>query len=263
MSKLVRRGETVADPVRATNRLRDHIVSALARYFELSARMRDFENTFGRQVLQAAARLREIVASRHALQVDCARIRARLAGAGYASVEEVEADISSVLSEDRGVCTAAIGTVLDADPGPGDEGADLDPATKDRITREFKRIVLPAVHADTSGEPFPVFDAVYNAYRARDYVVMEALVIQYRGAPNADRLTEYRAAQRRLDARLRATGRHATDSELRDPADARRRMAARHQQIRRAIDEQAEHIEQLRRSLETLLGDIRGRTHVG
>jgi chromosome segregation ATPase len=71
------------------------------------------------------------------------------------------------------------------------------------------------------------------------------------------RLSGYRAAQRRLDRRLHALRRDATDAELTDSEEARRRMRRQSEEFRRAVDEEAERLEEIRGRLQALLSHSR------
>ncbi|MGW0760297.1 hypothetical protein ACWD1Y_28095 [Streptomyces sp. NPDC002814] len=275
MSRLVPRFETTAALIQATNEVREQVVRALATYVELSGRMREFEDTFSAQVLHAAQQLHDIIGQRRRLEAELDRIRTRIERDGYESAQEIEDDVHAVLTAepDDAAEAARHGAAPDAEdePGAGDGDDGLDDAARKRIVRDFKRVVLPSVHADTSDASFAVFDVAYSAYKAKDYVVMEALVIQYRGEIGVEddagrtvlqeeaaaRLGEYRAAARRLEERLRAVRRHVTDAEVHNPEETRLRMRQRNEQIRRAIDEEAEHVLELRRRLEALLDSAR------
>lgn len=270
VSRLVPRFETTAALVRATNEVRERVVRALAEYLELVARMRQFEDAFSTQVLHSAQHLHDITAQRKRLAAELARITGRIDRGGYESAGQIEDDVRAVLTAaqvDAAEVAAHPAAPADVADGPGEDDDGLDEVTRRRIVRDFKRIVLPAVHADTSDTAFPVFDMAYSAYRARDHVLMEALVIQYRGEVGAAddegrpllqeqvaaRLHDYRAAARRLDARLRAVRQDITEDELSNPERTRQRMARWHEELRQAIDEEAERVLELRRRLETLV----------
>jgi len=280
VSRLVPRFRTIADLVEATDEVREGVVRGLAEYVGLAARMREFEDEFSAQVLHAAQQLHEVIGRRKHLEAELERIRARIDRGGYGSAGEIEDDVRAVLDAaraDEADADAAAGAPGDAEE-PGDATGDgLDEAARKRILRDFKRIVLPSVHADTSDTSFSDFDVAYSAYRARDFVLMEALVLQYRGpvgAAEADgrtitreqaeaRLGEYQAAAWRLDDRLRALRREITQDERDHPEQTRERMRERNEQIRRAIDAEAERVQLLRRRLETLAGSARDEDGAG
>ncbi|WP_181785955.1 hypothetical protein [Streptomyces phytophilus] len=274
MSRLVPRFRTTADLVEATNDVREQVVRGLAEYVGLAARMREFEDAFSAQVLHAAQQLHEVIGRRKHLEAELERIRSRIDRGGYGSADEIEDDVRAVLDAARADAEAADADA--ASPGEAEEPADatgdgLDEAARKRILRDFKRIVLPSVHADTSDTSFSDFDIAYSAYKARDFVLMEALVVQYRGPVGAAeddgrtvtreeaeaRLREYRAAARRLEDRLRALRREITQDERDHPEQTRQRMRERNEQIRRSIDAEAERVLLLRRRLETLADGAR------
>lgn len=249
--------------VSATNAVRDRVVHALAGYLELSASMRELEDAFSTQVLHTARRLHDMVEARTRLEAEHRRIRARLDRGGYASDEELAEDVRAALTDDA---ETARDTVAVAEVPEPDE--DLDPATKDRIVREFKRIVLPRVHADTSATPYAVYEVAYAAYRGRDHTVMAAFVVEYRGRVTdrgddgralthtelAARLADYEVTERRLDGRCAALCGDLTEDELRDPAGARERMARQHEQFRQAIVAEADRLREVRERLAALAG---------
>jgi hypothetical protein len=257
----------VVDVVHASNdvdEVRARVVRALDEYIELSDRMRGFEAAFGAHVLHTAAQLNETISHRRRLEAEYERIRAKLARGDYADAAAVEDDVRSAL-----VTTDTEHPDVGADGEPPSEAVaeeldeELDEATRERIVRDFKRIVLPSVHADTSDTPYAIFDVAYSAYKARDYTLMEAFVIRFRSLTpltpeQAGALLDgYRAAERRLERRLRALRRDATYDELHDPEAARQRMRRQSEEFRRAIDEEAERLEDIRRRLQELLRHAR------
>jgi hypothetical protein len=255
---------SVTDVVDATNEVRARVVRALEEYIELSDRMRRLEDTFSIHVLHTAARLHETIGHRRRLESEYERIRARIDSSGYASAAELADDVRSVLTTteteypDAGAGAAGqpLDEVVVAAP---DEG--FDAASRERIVREFKRIVLPNVHADTSDAPYAIFDVAYSAYKTRDYTIMDAFVIRFRTVTAEDertRLPDYLAAERRLDRRLRELRRDATYEELHDAETARQRMLRQNDEFRRAIDEEAERLEAVRTRLQALLREQAG-----
>lgn len=278
MSEPVPQFTMAADLVQAANEVREHVVRALTRYLELSARMREFEDVFSTLVLHSGQQLQEIRQSRRRLEAERDRIRTNIERGLYGSAEDVEDDVRAALARHQAaeeeISAKAGGSGLEDDFSEAGGGTDLDSATRERIIRDFRRFVLPAVHADTSDSSFSAFETAHSAYKAKDYVIMEALVIRYRGELTtidrdgravSDRearawLMDYEAAARRLDERLRAISGQATDSELSSPEEARQRMAERHERIRRAIDEETERMQEVRRDLDSLLSQARDNT---
>jgi hypothetical protein len=263
----------LADKVREIDKVRARVVLALDEYIGLSDRMRRLEAAFSVQVLHTAARLHETIARRRKLEAEYERIRRKLDGGGYASAEALYEDVCEALvtveteHPDAGTGGepdpgAGAGTDVDSDAGVdrsalAEDEKELDAAVKARIVRDFKRIVLPNVHADTSDTPYAIFDVAHSAYKARDYTLMEAFVIRFRILPEQEadvHLPQYLAAERRLDRRLRRLRQAATFDELNDTEEAaNQRMREQSEEFRRAIDAEAERLAEVRGALRALL----------
>ncbi len=251
------------------NQVRGRVVRLLGEYVALALRQRAFEELFRTRVLHAGYQLREVVEERRRLAAECDRIRTGIARGGYRDAADAAADARRVLAVPRGpdpdphadphAAPEAVELPAFARPA-GDDG--LDGPARRRILRDFRRIVLPGVHADTSDAPYEAFDAAHAAYRGRDHVLMESFVIQHRGelgpAEAAGRLAEYRAAAGRLRHRLRLLREESSPAELADDGEARRRIEERYREIGQAIDAESEQLLRLRGHLATLVD--RGRT---
>ncbi|MEO3751678.1 hypothetical protein [Streptomyces sp. B6B3] len=262
------------DAAGGANEVRGRVVRMLGDYVALALRQRAFEELFRVRVLHAGYQLREVVEERRRLAAECDRIRAGIARGAYRDAAEVAADARRALVPPPGPDAGADADPdadPDAAPAPGAatfgrpaDDAGLDESTRRRILREFRRIVLPGVHADTSDAPFEAFDAAHAAYRVRDYVLMESFVIRHRGelgrAEAADRLAEYRAAAGRLRHRLGLLRAECSPAELADDGGVRRRIEERSREIGRAIDAESEQVLRLRGYLTTLVdrGRLRG-----
>ncbi|GAB3412067.1 hypothetical protein GCM10027569_29670 [Flindersiella endophytica] len=265
----------MADKVREIDNVRARVVLALEDYIALSDRMRRLEAAFSVQVLHTAARLHETIARRRTLEAEYERIRGKLERGGYASAEALYEEVCEALvtvetehpDGDEAGAEPQSGAEGDA-AAPDTSGAfdrsalaedekELDAAVKARIVRDFKRIVLPNVHADTSDTPYAVFDVAHSAYKARDYTLMEAFVIRFRILPDQEvcsHLAQYLAAERRLDRRLRTLRQAATFDELNDTEEAaNQRMRQQSEEFRRAIDEECERLAEVRGALRALL----------
>ena len=152
---------TVLELVKAANEVREQVVRTLSQYLELAARMRDFEDLFSAQVLHSEQQFLEITRNRRRLEAERDRIRARLEAGRYNTLEEIEDDVRDALAGNWAGNEEAAAAVDDGLDETAD-GAELDSATKQRILRDFKRIVLPAVHADTSDASFSPTPATWS-----------------------------------------------------------------------------------------------------
>lgn len=272
------RYDEAAAIVRKTKDVQDAVVSALVRYIELAERMREFEDTFSAQILSAAGELFMIRTQRKRLESAYRRIQAKVDNGEYRNAEEIreEVDIALDLSDVDMTKLDVTAEQLNRDHG-GHDSDELDATTKERIYRAFRRIVLPRVHSDTSDADYSEFEVAYAAYKSKDYVLMEAFVIQYRDSIGLEedgqlltlaqlttRLNEYQAAQKRLDNRLLVLQREITSVEIKAPEQARKRMEEQGENLRRAIMEESEKIRALQSSLESLAGSAgrdNGRAH--
>ncbi len=247
-----------------TNEVRERVVHDLAAYIDLSAAMREFENAFQARVMHTAQQLHDAIEERRRLEAEFERIRRKVDRGEYGGAEEVEDDVRAALTPVDADARAEAPEAVGDDDSTGDG---VDPAAKKRIIREFKRIVLPKVHADTSDTSYSIFEVAYSAYKSGDHVLMEAFVIQYRGEVDGSdddgrpltrsrletRLSEYRAAARRLDDRCRDLRRDAVEDEIRDPEQVHERIARQQEEFRRAVVREAERVQELRARLEALV----------
>ncbi|WP_063935860.1 hypothetical protein [Actinokineospora spheciospongiae] len=257
--------------VRQTKDVQTAVVSALLRYIELTVKMREFEDLFSSQVVSTAAELFMVREQRKRLEREYRRIQQKVAQGDYDTADEIKAEVDEALRSFDGVAAPA-GSEAAPEPG-GYEGERIDAATKARIVREFKRTVLPNVHSDTSEAEFSEFEVAYSAYRSRDYTLMEALVIQYRGEIGLEedgqpltlrqlqtRLADYRAAQKRLDERLRSLEQDVTSAEVSAPDQARKRMEEQRERFLHAIAEEADKVRDLQDLLRDLAATARNRS---
>lgn len=257
------RHDDAAIIVRKTKDVQASVISSLTQYLDLAARMREFEDTFSAQILGVAGELVLLRRKRRNLEAEYGRIKNKLDEGKYHNADEIAEDVGKALeSADVDSLDPSPGRPEDTDPY---EAERFDTATRQRIVRAFKRIVLHSVHPDTSDAEYSEFEAAYSAYQARDYTLMEAFVIRYRGevgfeedgqlltlAQLTTRLSQYQAAEKRLDARLRALQRNATPAELNSPEQAIRRIEEQGEKFQQAITEEAERVRNLQNRLRAL-----------
>ena len=130
---------------------------------------------------------------------------------------------------------------------------------------EFNKVVLAKVQADTSEAPFEGFGVMYDAYRRKDYLLLAAFVIQYRGdlaspAVDASRflvdarryLREYRSVLAGLEKRLERQRNDPTMGSLENRQALLAQMRRQSLEIRKAATEEAERVLLLRSCLEDL-----------
>uniref|UniRef100_UPI003F496F0E hypothetical protein n=1 Tax=Nocardia suismassiliense TaxID=2077092 RepID=UPI003F496F0E len=256
--------------VEKTNDVRRAVMSALINYLGLSQRLRALEDTFEEQILNTAGELYLLKNQRKRLEAAFERIQAKVDKGEYVNAGELEEEVAAVLES----CDSEFDPELDGTPDaeavaqipkPEHEDEVLDEATKERIYRTFRRIVLPRVHSDTSDADLSEFEVAFAAYRSRDYTLMEAFVIRYQDDIGAEqdgnvltlaqlttRLQEYQDAQKRLDNRMLGLQRTAATAELKAPQQARERMEKQGHRLRQEILAESERIRELETRLESL-----------
>jgi len=146
---------------------------------------------------------------------------------------------------------------------PQDIVEDVD---EDQITDDFKRIVLPAVHPDTSDTPKEVFLTVMGIYKALDYLLMEAYIVQYRDEiePKSEqnilishdhlsqRQREYHRLSERMGRRLNAIKKEVDPIEIDQPDKVRENILKLRDEIKHNIQLEGEKIFELRVKIQEL-----------
>lgn len=260
--------------VEECNELRDRILAILDEHNQLSSRMNELEEMFLTFVVLPGSQLRTVTQRRKFLEREYNRIRQAIEQGSYLSPEEIDHDIEQTLRHaevaydydigetDESLKAMSPGVVLE----PIEVDAVIDDEEKQELVREFKRIVMPQVHPDTSDAPFEVFDTVYKAYEKRDYLLMEVFIIEYRGGivqpPGEDLLAffdlvgtysqRYRSVLERLQKRVEKLRQDMASQDMENPQKVRLRMERHNKEIRKAIYEESERIIHLRGCLEDL-----------
>ena len=54
----------------------------------------------------------------------------------------------------------------------------VDAIEQESVVREYKRVVLPEIHPDTSNASVETFKTVYEVYEKRDYLLIKNFVRQ-------------------------------------------------------------------------------------
>jgi hypothetical protein len=252
------------------------LVGLLTDYLRLQANMTEMENMFLTHVLMPGYQLRETTRRCEFLEGEYTRIKDRIRDGYYSSPAEVEEDVREVLKRSdlefsRKAVEEAEDDLLRQAPATGWEMVDHDfnpdDKEKDRILREFKRAVIPRIHADTSAAPFEEFQMVYSAYKKKDYLLMKAFIIRYQGDPEpgpgesaedfAGR-TENLARESRhvlesLERRMAGLRQHMSDLELEKQDKVILQLKNQNKEILRSIYEQAEKVLRLQKMLEELI----------
>jgi hypothetical protein len=256
--------------------VRRRVTELLDEYTRLAARMSEFENAFMSYVLLPGYHLQMAVKKREFLEKEYARIRDNIQWNAYSSTEEIAQDVRQAISHaevdfsgrelaDKAEETSSQSPVAGLDPGGQD--LDLTEEEKASITGEFKRSVIPKVHADTSDAPFEEFNSVLDAYKKKDFLLMKAFIIRYgdecvRGEGESEedfvaRIARSTAGDRKvldkLAARIDGLKRNMTDKELENQDDVLTQLKNQNREIQKAIYKEAEELLRIQNLLEGLV----------
>lgn len=258
------------------NTLREKIIALLEQFNQWRKAMREMEQLFLVNFVRPGFILKQAVRQREYLEAALLRLRTRIINREFQSLPDLDNEIRSVLNhsehafeadqrsyEDENIQSEGFWKMIrELDPQQLVEEID-----EDRIERDFRKIVLPAVHPDTSDESVDTFLTVKTVYEQNDYLLMEAYVAKYRGeavfAEDADpreteeRLSEqerqYHSLSERLDRRLVALKKEMTTAELEDPEKVKQLLETQRDEIRHLIQVETEKIFNLRKLIMELI----------
>jgi len=268
------------------NDTRTEIIETLEQYNHWREQMREVEQLFLANIVRPGYRLKQAVRQREYLAGEYDRIRRGIKRGKYFSIEELDEDVRRVLSygdkafeSDRESLEDEI--LQEKNPYKGLSQFDVDDLVdefeKDHLVRDFKRVVLPAIHPDTSDTADEVFKTAFEVFEKRDFLLMEAYIVEYRGEiepdPDEDPVEflegacayqdKYQALHGRLVRRVEHLVRDLTPPELEDPEVVRREMLRQRDEIRDRVQVEVEHILQLREQFEGLAHVYLERIHKG
>jgi hypothetical protein len=256
------------------NRARLEIISTLEQYNHWREQVRQVEDSFLANIVRPAQQLKHAIRRRELLEREYQRIQTGIQCESYASQQELEADIRRVLSHDD--------ATLDADAEDPDEEKSEDEEllerleettvedvveaiSREELVKEFKRVVLPKIHPDTSDTLDEVFKTVYEVYKKGDHLLMEAYILEYRGEiqpdrdadplESLDRVNKTREYTQRLAVRLqrRVERLDLTVQEKEDPKRLWENLKLQLQEILARIQSEAEQILHLHTRIEDLV----------
>ncbi|NMC47444.1 MAG: hypothetical protein GYA52_11525 [Chloroflexi bacterium] len=253
------------------------IVSTLHAYLSLQKQMRAVEDLFLANIIRPARSLQFAKQQHTYLEHEYRRIESNIRQERYATHQELEQDVRQVLH---------IGDTF-TEQDPGDDGnsdrdasvpplADLltltgddveDAIVKSELIAEFKRVVLPAVHPDSSQSSPEEFNEAFTVYKKMDFLLMQAYLVQYEPAElvdteldplleiqqQAEKLEQAGKLLTRLRRRLTGLKQDLTEQETVDPEQVHQKMQEQRQELLERIRQESEHILTLREKLEALL----------
>ena len=277
LDKEVHRAEA-ASRVKAkqVNDTRTAIIETLEKYNRWREQMRQVEDLFLVHVVRPGYRLRQAVHQREFLETEYHRLRRNIDIEHYDGLEDLKSVIFSVLKlgdETFDVQAEEVAGEDDRETSIFDlmEEFDVDQLVdeieKESVVRDFKRIVLPEIHPDTSNAPAEIFKTVYEVYEKRDYLLMEGYIVQYRGEIEPDPIedpflmldeidqlqTEYADLKSRLDHRMDRLWKELTPQERENPDQLKEKLRSQQTEINERVNQEAEQILKLRQQIEDLV----------
>jgi len=269
-------GEICLELAGDVNRLRDEIVSTLGQYNHWREQMREIEVLFLANIVRPGHHLKRAIRQREHLESEYRRIYASIQRGSFANQQELEAEIRHVLIQSE-VAVETLGEDQDEEwleeENPLSSLADvtvddvMEAISIEELIKEFKRVVLPKVHPDTSNAPTEIFKTVFEVFKSSDPILMEAYIIEYRGEvqpkTDADPLEEldqlvhtqkrYQRLFVRLQRRVDRIKKDLTPQEIDDPDKVQANMKQQRQEILARIQAEAEQILYWRGKIENLL----------
>lgn len=258
------------------NRTRDEIISTLDQYNRWREQMREIEILFLANIVRPGHHLKRATRQREHLESEYKRIYTSIQQGKFATQQELEAEIRHVLAQ-----SDVAAEILEEDQDDAwldkekpttsltDISVDdlVEAISIEELVKEFKRVVLPKVHPDTSNTPVEIFKTVFEVFKACDPVLMEAYIIEYQGEiqPQVDtdpleELDQLLTAQKRhqllsvrLQRRVELIKQELTPQEIDDPEKVRDKMKQQRQEILDRIRAEAEQILYWRGKIENLL----------
>ncbi|MFL7891463.1 MAG: hypothetical protein ACK2UM_08675 [Anaerolineales bacterium] len=257
------------------NQTRKEIIETLNQYNQWREQMRQVEDLFLVHLVRPGYRLRQAVLQREYLEREYQRLRRNINIEHYTSLEELTGEIQDVLKYGDAAYDASdeeIDEEVDVEKSIFEivEELDIDQLVdvleQEAVVREFKRVVLPEIHPDTSNSSPETFNSVYESFKQRDYLLMQAYIVQYRGEVTPDEnedpivvleqidhyQDEYIKLKAHLDHRLEKLNQELTPLDEKDPAVIKEKMRSQQIEIDHRIHKEAEKILELRQKIEDL-----------
>lgn len=259
------------------NLVQRDIISILDSHNRLREQMREVEELFLVNIVRPGSHLKNAIAQREYLEMEYQRLLSRIHNEAYLDRGDLEQDIQQALmnsdqypveespEEEDNFFEDEVEPARDMTRLSADEV--LEAFRIRELRKEFRRVVLPQVHPDTSTTPEEVFKTVFEVYKQNDTILMEAYILQYRGElvtpsgedplESLDLLMETRQryvdCRSKLTARVESLKREMSRQELEQPEVVRSELQARREELLARIREEAEKILVIRQKIEHLL----------
>jgi len=257
------------------NHSRTQIIEALEELMHLQEQIHNIEEQFMLNIVRPGYHLKKAIQQREYLEAEYHRMYTKIMLAAYADQVELEQEIRRTIStgevdQDQSY-EEYQEQMQEDDPALAYPWMDVDDVmdvlSKEDLIREFKRVVLPAIHQDTSTTPAEVFNTVYEVYKKEDTLLMEAYIIQYRGEIPAkadtdpleildlvnESLKQYQRVATRLKRRIDGIKAEIAALELEHPEKLQDNMQIQRQEILKRIQDESEQILYWREQIENLV----------
>ena len=257
------------------NQLRLKIMAKLKAYDHWRNQTRQIEEQFLTNIVRPGFQLKHAIRQRELLEQTYQRIYNKLQGGGYASQEELDAEIRRALTHDE--AASEVQEEVPDDTSEQEEALydtlvnitadDVEEAiSREALIKEFKRVVIPKIHPDTSDTSNEVFINVYEVYQRGDPLLMEAYIAEYRGEIQTMQgedvladlnhiqtcMKQYQRLLIRLERRFDRLKQQLTPEELDHPTDLKQKFEHQRQEIIQRIQQEAEKILYWREKIESL-----------
>lgn len=264
------------------NHLRLTIQSTLEEYNHWREQMRRVESLFLANIIRPGHHLKTAIRQREYLEGEYQRLYTAIQQEKYADRQELEWDLRQVLA--RGELDQETISeqeeeqeLQQEDPFKRLQEMNVDDLvevfTREELIREFKRVVLPKVHPDTSNSSPELFKTVYEVYKNGDPLLMEAYIVEYKGElqpeKEGDVLENLEQVLKRREYTLQLCGRlqrrlerlkaELSPEELENAGRIQENMQTQRQEILKRIQAEAEQILYWREKIERLVEEYRSR----
>ena len=262
------------------NQARTQIIASLQEFMHLQEQLRHIEDQFMMNIVRPGYHLKKALRQREYLEHEFDRMQNKILRAGYSDQLELEQEIRRVISigkveEEAQVYEEPEEQTQEENPSMAYHWIDvddlLDEINKEELKKEFKRVVLPAVHPDTSTTPVEVYKTVYEVYKKEDHLLMEAYIIEYRGEiianDDADPLEDldkasvllkrYQWVAVWMERRVSRVKGEISTLELDHPEKVQENMQIQRQEIIKRVQHESEQILYWRQQIEDLVNVFR------
>jgi len=256
--------------------VRSEIISTLEEYNRLRQQIHEIEGLFLANIVRPGYQLKLAIQQREKLESAYQKLLFGIQCEEFPSQEMLESEIRRVLTLDQ--ATTEVQEELSAEEirkaeeqwdylwkSTADDVSEAIP--KVDLIHEFKKVVLPKIHPDTSNTPVETFLTVYEALKKEDAVLMEGYIVMYQNDPSIDQqndvlsaLIEIKKLHKRyqrilvlLKHKLSRLKKDLSKQEVENPQHLRETMSLQREEILSRVKDEAEKILYWREKIEDLV----------